>query len=201
MKIIMLILGFILSACSTTQQTVLIENHVVLGTVQPKNNPVIFTLTAPPKKLANTTHTHLIKTVYQNQQHKFIAQIEYTADKMSLGAMSHSGIPLFDFIWQKNTPIQLNEYVSLTGLNVNFVIADIQWVNWPYQQLNSSIDHDLVTLTQEQNPDSDSKSDWVRLLKASERVILKVSKFDKVYFLENRLKKYTIQITDLGSEL
>jgi len=128
---------------------------VAVGCVsQHKSNPVelapnlYYLLSSPPAILDGKSHSQLIEATFQGQHHSFIAQVEYQTETISMAAMSVTGVPLFDIIWQNDQPAQISQYVPLPGLDINYVISDIQWVNWPLATLKSSLSGNNVTVTQ-----------------------------------------------------
>ncbi|QUM78538.1 DUF3261 domain-containing protein [Moritella sp. 24] len=186
------------------------ESHLV--TMAPN---VTLQLTAPPKALQMQAKTQLIEATFNGETQSLLAQVEFTDSQIKLVAMTPSGIPLFDVLWSVTEDAVINQYVPVPGLDISYVIADLQWVNWPVEQLQSAttgllIETSANTLTEVSTAtsvdrldkhDSDvvqSAADWTRTLTKNGQVILTVEKFDNRYILTHLLRDYQITITELS---
>lgn len=177
---------FLLSACVSVPT----QRHVQLS------DNISFTLSPPPAELVGVVHTHLIEVHFNNETKSLIAQVEYAKNKISIAAMSVSGVPLFDLIWFANKTSEITQYVPLPGIELNYIVADLQWVNWPLKQLNASVisDADFVIQT------AVLKSDWRRKVMYQDKLIMQIEKKNKQYFLHHKLRDYKITITDLSED-
>ncbi|SFC30267.1 DUF3261 domain-containing protein [Pseudoalteromonas denitrificans] len=177
---------FLLSACVSvpTQRQVLLSNNVS------------FSLSSPPTELIGVVHTHLIEVQFNNETKSLIAQVEYAKNKISIAAMSVSGVPLFDLVWFANKTSEITQYVPLPGVDLNYIVADLQWVNWPLKQLKSSLISDAAFVIQT----AVLNSDWQRNLMYQDKLIMQIEKKNKQYFLQHKLRDYQITITDLSED-
>lgn len=194
----------LLSGCAVTKHQVFPVNSVNLTAVDHGNvSPIMYTLTLPPANLVGTVSTQLIEANFSGNQQQFIAQIEYSKNKIALVGVSTSGLPLFDVIWRNDTPIALNQYVPLPDLNVEFIIADIQWTHWPLKQLEQSVVGDNISII-EKDISINSKVPlavlWQRRLLQDDSVILEVNNFGGYFTLEHKLRNYIIKITPLNKD-
>lgn len=185
----------LLSACISMPQS-----HLV--TMAPN---VTLALTAPPKALQMQAKTQLIEAQFNDETHSLLAQVEFTESQIKLVAMTPSGIPLFDVLWSVTEDAVINQYVPVPGLDISYVIADLQWVNWPLEQLQLATNGTLVELpTNKQlnevgNTALDNAAlDWTRILTQDGQVILTVEKYDNRYILKHLLRDYQITITELS---
>ena len=192
LAILMILFGGL--GCVSAPNT--IENTVELS------SEIKFTLTAPPVGLLSKTQTHLIETTFNGKTQQFITQAEYTDKQISLAAISVSGLPLFDFIWHEDKPLIVNQYVPLPSLDINYIIADLQWVNWPFVQLKRALIGTNIQVVEEQSREvsNEGSRGWLRLVKQHNIVVLKIEKTDERYHLENIQRKYSLDITDLSKE-
>ena len=110
--------------------------------------------------------------------------------------MSVSGVPLFDLIWHENKPSELTQYLPLPGIDLNYIIADLQWVNWPIKVLKNALITDDAVVEQK----NAVGFDWQRNLIFQDQLIMQIKKKDKQYFLHHKLRKYQITITDLSED-
>lgn len=212
-----LIAALTITGCASLKQ----EEHVSLS------EGLTYKLTPPPKDLVGKSQTHLLEFEYNKQnsaqrslqqssnapiKHKrrLIAQVEYGVDSISLAAMSSAGLPLFDFSWHIGKPIKVNQYVPLPNLNINHVIADLQWINWPIGILRSSVtssagsgigslSQDDVSVIQIDKEPSLQKN-WLRTVKHNGKLILTVEKHKNDYQLQHIIRNYTIKVTNLGKD-
>jgi hypothetical protein len=166
-------------------------------------SPVIYSLTLPPANLVGTVSTQLIEVNFSGKQQQFIAQIEYSENQIALVGISTTGIPLFDVIWRTDTPIALNQYIPLPDLDIEFIIADIQWTHWPLKQIEHSVVGDNISIVEKDFPMNSEASAtvlWQRRLLQKEQVIVEVNDFGKFFTLEHKLRNYTIKITPLDKD-
>ncbi|GIC81078.1 DUF3261 domain-containing protein [Moritella sp. F3] len=167
------------------------QSHLV--TMAPN---VTLQLTAPPKALQMQGKTQLIEAEFDGDTQSLLAQVEFTETQIKLVAMTPSGIPLFDVLWSVEDDAVINQYVPVPGLDISYVIADLQWVNWPFSQLQLATNG---TFTQAFNHHvGQGRADWTRTLSQDGQVILTVDKFDNRYILKHLLRDYQITITELS---
>jgi len=200
---VFLLLNFVLlSSCAVNKQSKVPENNVNLTEVgKGELAPVMYTLTLPPAKLIGTASTQLIAVNIAGKKQQFIAQVEYSKDQIALVGISTTGLPLFDVIWRNDSSIILNEYIPLPDLDIEFIIADIQWAHWPLKQLEQSIVGDNIRIIEQEFPTDNAASVvWQRRLLQNEQVILEVNNFDEYFTLEHKLRNYTIKITPLNKD-
>jgi len=185
-KVAFLSFIFLLTGCASIPN----EEYVQLST------DVSFKLSSPPVDLIGDIQTHLIDVQFNKESQSFIAQVEYAKNTITIAAMSVSGVPLFDLIWHTNKPSKITQYIPLPGIDLNYLIADLQWVNWPLMQLKKAvISKDTIVVQTDI-----SISDWQRKLLFKDKLIMQVVKKDKQYFLHHKQRDYQITITDLGEE-
>lgn len=184
--VVLVVLG--LGGCSTTGKGGTSANLVPLA------EHVNFMLTAPPETLIGKQQSHLIAATFAGKVRRFIAQVEYSDRQISLAAVSVTGLPLFDFIWHRDKPLKLNQYLPLPGLDIKYMIADMQWINWPLVRLKSSLNAAGISVTQTQQ----GQQNWRRSVSQNGKLILQIEKTGNDYLLEHELRQYSIKITDLG---
>ena len=157
---------------------------------------VTLKLTAPPEALQMQAKTQLIEAEFNGETQSLLAQVEFTESQIKLVAMTPSGIPLFDVLWSVNDEAVINQYVPVPGLDISYVIADLQWVNWPLAQLQSATNGSFREKFS--NNEGQTSTDWTRTLTQDGQVILTVEKFDNRYILKHLLRDYQITITELS---
>ncbi|QUM81446.1 DUF3261 domain-containing protein [Moritella sp. 5] len=157
---------------------------------------VTLQLTAPPEALQMQAKTQLIEAEFNGETQSLLAQVEFTETQIKLVAMTPSGIPLFDVLWSVNGEAVINQYVPVPGLDIGYVIADLQWVNWPLAQLQSATNGSFRE--EFSNHEGQISTDWTRTLTQDGQVILTVEKFDNRYILKHLLRDYQITITELS---
>lgn len=194
----------LLSGCTVTKHQELSVNYVNMTTVDNGEfSPVKYLLTLPPANLVGTVTTQLIEVDFSGKQQQFIAQIEYSENQIALVGVSTTGIPLFDVIWRSDTPIALNQYIPLPDLDIEFIIADIQWTHWPLKQIEYSVVGDNISIVEKGFP-MNSKAPaallWKRRLMQNEQVIVEVNNFGEYFTLEHKVRNYTIKITPLNKD-
>jgi len=189
---VLLIASLQLTGCISLPQS-----HLV--TMAPN---VTLQLTAPPKTLQMQAKTQLIEAQFNGETQSLLAQVEFTESQIKLVAMTPSGIPLFDVLWSVNEDAVINQYVPVPGLDISYVIADLQWVNWPLAQLQSATNGTLTemakAMTEKTKTETSNTADWIRTLTQDEQVILTIEKFDNRYILKHLLRDYQITITELS---
>jgi len=189
---VLLIASLQLTGCISLPQS-----HLV--TMAPN---VTLQLTAPPKTLQMQAKTQLIEAQFNGETQSLLAQVEFTESQIKLVAMTPSGIPLFDVLWSVNEDAVINQYVPVPGLDISYVIADLQWVNWPLAQLQSATNGTLTemakAMTEKTMTEKSNSADWTRTLTQDEQVILTIEKFDNRYILKHLLRDYQITITELS---
>jgi len=183
-KVFVLTFMLCLSACVSVPN----EQNVKLSA------GVLFKLSSPPADLISKVQTHLIEVQFNDEVNSLIAQVEYAQNQITIAAMSVSGVPLFDFIWHQDQSNEITQYVPLPGIDLNYIIADLQWVNWPLKQLKQSIISDDAIVEQTNL----LKSDWQRKLMYQDKLIMQIDKKGNQYFLHHKLRDYQIIITDLS---
>jgi len=186
-SVVLLIASLLLTGCISLPQS-----HLV--TMAPN---VTLQLTAPPKALQMQAKTQLIEAQFNGETQSLLAQVEFTESQIKLVAMTPSGIPLFDVLWSVNEDAVINQYVPVPGLDISYVIADLQWVNWPLEQLQSATNGTLTEMTKTLTEKSNT-ADWTRTLTQDKQVILTIEKFDNRYILKHLLRDYQITITELS---
>ena len=186
LKYLISVFLFLLSACVSVPN----QRQVKLS------DNASFNLSSPPAELIGVIHTHLIDVQFNNETKSLIAQVEYAENKISIAAMSVSGIPLFDLIWFNNKTSEITQYMPLPGIDLNYIVADLQWVNWPLKQLKASLIPDAAFVIQT----AALKSDWQRKLMYQDTLIMHIEKKNKQYFLHHKLRNYQITITDLSED-
>ncbi|NQZ51300.1 MAG: DUF3261 domain-containing protein [Moritella sp.] len=157
---------------------------------------VTLQLTAPPAALQMQTKTQLIEAQFDGKTQSLLAQVEFTETEIKLVAMTPSGIPLFDVLWSVTDEAVIHQYVPVPGLDISYVIADLQWVNWPLAQLQSATNGSFKEAFS--NSTGQTATDWTRTLTQNGQVILTVEKFDNRYILKHLLRDYQITITALS---
>ncbi|SGY88004.1 Putative orphan protein [Moritella viscosa] len=182
----MLFTVLLLTGCISMSQS-----HLV--TMAPN---VTLQLTAPPEVLQMQAKTQLIEAQFNGETQSLLAQVEFTETQIKLVAMTPSGIPLFDVLWSVNDEAVINQYVPVPGLDISYVIADLQWVNWPLAQLQSATNGSFRE--EFSNHEGQTSTDWTRILTQNGLVILTVEKFDNRYILKHLLRDYQITITELS---
>jgi len=185
-SIALFIASLLLTGCISLPQS-----HLV--TMAPN---VTLQLTAPPKTLQMQAKTQLIEAQFNGETKSLLAQVEFTESEIKLVAMTPSGIPLFDVLWSVTEDAVINQYVPVPGLDISYVIADLQWVNWPLAQLQSATNGTL-TETNSTLTGTSNTADWIRTLTQNGQVILTIEKFDNRYILKHLLRDYQITITEL----
>jgi len=194
----------LLSGCAVIKHQDFPVNSVNLTAVDTGEfTPVMYTLTLPPAKLVGTVSTQLIEVNFSGKQQQFIAQTEYSENQIALVGISTTGMPLFDVIWRSDTPITLNQYIPLPELDIEFIIADIQWTHWPLKQLEHSVVGDNIRIVEQKFPNNDAAPKvvlWQRRLLQNGQVILEVNNFGEYFTLEHKLRNYTIKITPLNKD-
>ena len=83
-----------------------------------------FKLTAPPINKIDTFDSHLVEINSKENNHQFIAQVEYRDNEIAMAAISPQGLPLFDFIWFSHKSSEINQYVPLPDLDIGFIDND-----------------------------------------------------------------------------
>ena len=156
---------------------------------------VTLQLTAPPAALQMQTKTQLIEAQFDGKTQSLLAQVEFTETEIKLVAMTPSGIPLFDVLWSVTDEAVIHQYVPVPGLDISYVIADLQWVNWPFAQLQSATNGSFKE--EFSNSTGQTATDWTRTLTQDGQVVLTVEKFDNRYILKHLLRDYQITITEL----
>lgn len=179
----------VVSACSTTthHDAIYIADNVGLH------------LTLPPKDKVATTQSHLVAISLGKQQHQFIAQVEYTQDKLVMVGVSPQGLPLFDFTWQYPTLLKINQYIPLPDFDVSYVVADMQLCHWPVTALRSAIEGKNITIEQEAVAE-DEKLIWRRVIKKNGQDLIIIEKRINGYYLNNLQRKYQVSLTNLEME-
>ena len=157
---------------------------------------VTLQLTAPPAALQMQTKTQLIEAQFDGKTQSLLAQVEFTETEIKLVAMTPSGIPLFDVLWSVTDEAVIHQYVPVPGLDISYVIADLQWVNWPLAQLQSATNGSFKEKFS--NNTGQTATDWTRTLTLNGQVVLTVEKFDNRYILKHLLRDYQITITELS---
>ena len=200
----LLCLSFLLlSGCAVTKLQDFPVNSVNLTVIgNDKFSPVMYTLTLPPTHLIGTVSTQLIEVNFSGKQQQFIAQIEYSENQIALVGISTTGIPLFDVIWRSDKPIALNQYIPLPNLDIEFIIADIQWTHWPLKQIENSVVGDNINVIEKDfvmNSEAPAVR-WQRRLLQNEQVIIEVNNFGEYFTLAHKLRNYTIKITPLNKD-
>ncbi|WP_293227403.1 DUF3261 domain-containing protein [Moritella sp.] len=156
---------------------------------------VTLQLTAPPEALQMQAKTQLIEAEFDGEIQSLLAQVEFTETQIKLVAMTPSGIPLFDVLWSATDEAVIHQYVPVPGLDISYVIADLQWVNWPFAQLQSATNGSFKE--EFRHSTGQTATDWTRTLTQDGQVVLTVEKFDNRYILKHLLRDYQITITEL----
>lgn len=187
-----LLLGLLItliSACSSTTQhdAIYIADNVGLH------------LTPPPNDKIATTQSHLVAISLDKQQHQFIAQVEYTQDKLVMVGVSPQGLPLFDFTWQYPTLLKVNQYLPLPNFDVSYVVADMQLCHWPLAVLRSAIEGKNITIEQKEVA-GDEALIWRRIIKKDGQNLIIIEKGINGYHLNNLQRKYQVNLTNLAME-
>lgn len=194
----------VLNGCAVKKHQYLPVNTVNLAQVgNAEISPIMYALTLPPTSLVGTVATQLIEVNFSGKKHQFIAQIEYNDNQIALVGISTTGIPLFDVIWRSDTPIVLNQYTPLPDLDIEFIIADIQWTHWPLKQLEHSVVGDNIRIIEKGFPKNSKALTsrlWQRRLLQKEQVIVEVNNFGEYFTLEHKLRNYTIKITPINKD-
>ncbi|SQD76651.1 DUF3261 domain-containing protein [Moritella yayanosii] len=185
LRFVLLLVLSLLTGCISMPQS-----HLV--TMAPG---VTLQLTAPPTALQMQAKTQLIEAEFNGEIHSLLAQVEFTDTQIKLVAMTPSGIPLFDVLWSVTDEAVINQYVPVPGLDISYVIADLQWVNWPFAQLQSATNGSFKEEFGKST--GQTATDWTRTLTQNGQVILTVEKFDNRYILKHLLRDYQITITEL----
>jgi len=96
----------------------------------------------------------------------------------------------------------LNQYIPLPELDIEFIIADIQWTHWPLKQLEHSVvGNNIRVVEQHLGKNSETvDSVWQRRLLENEQIILEVNNYGEYFTLEHKLRNYTIKITPLNKD-
>ena len=158
---------------------------------------ITYQLTSPPSELISESYNQLVEIWYSGKNKRFIAQLEYQEHKIALAAVSVSGMPLFDFIWQVGQPLKINQYIPLPALDIHYIIADMQWIHWPIERLKASLQGQHVMVEEHREVNSDN---WQRVISQGKNIIYRVSKTKNIYQLEHTKRDYRIKITNLDME-
>lgn len=193
--------------CLTRFFLVMALSALFVGCVTiPKNNTVnltrslTYTLTPPPTGYITKTESHLIEVSYGEQQHRFIAQVEYHQNKIAMAAISVAGAPLFDFIWRTHSPTEINQYVPLTNIDINTIIANMQLCHWPLTQIKSAIQGPNIEVLQHSNLE-DKAILWQRNIRQDKQTIIQINKLANGFQFTHLTHHYTIKLTELSQEV
>ena len=193
LSVFILLFGVLACATKPVRQGIQLSQHIN------------YVLSSPPAELIGTVHTHIVQANFNGKSQRFIAQVEYQYEQISLAGVSTSGVPLFDFVWRKGDELTINQYVPLPGLDINYVIADMQWVNWPIENLIAATSGDGLSITQTDLPadlvKENPQNNWLRVVKHHKDNILTVKKISNQYFLSHQLRDYSITITNISKEV
>ena len=121
----------LLSACGSLSQ--LDVNHVEIA------KGVNLKLTALKNLPPHQSKQQLLTITHHGETHQLITQLEFTAHGLTLVAISPQGLPLFEVVFIEGEPLQQKHYIAFEMLPLAFIIADIQMVYWPVDQLNASL--------------------------------------------------------------
>lgn len=182
-----LLVSFLLSACVAIP-----KNNVIALT-----DNVTYSLTAPPKAMVNKTVSHLVEVSYLNDQHRFIAQVEYRKSEIALAAISVEGLPLFDFTWQQGSVVEVNQYLPMQNVDINYIIADMQLCHWTFSQLKKSVKGQQARVIQTM---IGNKGMWRRSIYDHETLIVEVTKTKTGFQVNNKIRNYLINLTHLSKE-
>jgi len=178
----------LISGCISTPNT----NSVSI------TNDIHFNLTSPPPALILTTESHLLEITHAEKTHRLITQIEYKPNEIVMAAISAEGIPLFDFVWRKDLPTKINQYVPLPNININNIIADIQLCHWPIERVTSSIKGNNAHIKQIET--KNNAAIWQRIIYQDNKPVINVDKTTNGFTLKNILRNYHITLTHLNQE-
>jgi hypothetical protein len=187
------LLPLLFTGCATAPIDRPLDNTVTLS------SSLSYTLTSPPATFIAKTQSQLVEITYGQEQKRFIAQIEYGKNEIAMAAISIEGMPLFDFVWQLNSPMKINQYISLPNINIKNIIADIQFCHWPLLQVTSSLHGENINVSQKDIVD-DVALIWQRTIKQEKQIILKIDKSASGFQLTHVLRGYHINLTDLNQE-
>lgn len=198
-----LILATLLTSCSLLENSSAVNkpSYIELSADSVlEGDKVFYTLTAPPVSLQQQQQMHLIAANYGDESYQFIAQVEYGENTISLVAISLAGIPLFDFKWQKDGMVIINQYVPIEQIDINHVVADVQWAHWPIEQLQASTKGKNIEVKQFSTATGNKEltnSIWKRVLMSDDNEVLSVEKFKEYLLLSHKNKGYSIKVTSL----
>lgn len=158
---------------------------------------VYYHLLSPPVALYNKTQIHLISATIKDEKKQFVVQIEYEKQKISLAAVSLSGMPLFDLVWRANGEIKQKQYIPIPSFDINVVLTDIQWLSWPLNYLKTGVVGDNIDIKEEFFFNEQQKG-WRRIVKHNNIVVFSISKNEDNYHIEHFFKGYALDIRDLS---
>jgi hypothetical protein len=189
-KLLLMILACLLTACVITSD----NKSVFLA------DDLNFILTVPPENKIAKVDSHVVAITSKDQTYQFIAQVEYRRDEIAMAAISPQGLPLFDFVWFSDKATEVNQYVPMPSIDIDFIIADIQLCYWPLSTLKIAVIGTDVDVSQ--SPVLHNKNIiWQRIIKQNDKIIIKIEKRDYGYELENLIRGYRIRLTNLEKEI
>ncbi|WP_125721307.1 DUF3261 domain-containing protein [Pseudoalteromonas rubra] len=126
----LLFLGLILTGCSAVTRPEQQVNITAQGSL---------TLLPVPQVLRGTQITQLLRASYGDDSYELIIQLEFARERLSVIAMSVEGLPIFEQVYYSDGRLITHQFLAGAGPEPSYMLADIQLVHWPLQQLQYSI--------------------------------------------------------------
>ncbi|MFY8275197.1 DUF3261 domain-containing protein [Pseudoalteromonas sp. SSDWG2] len=127
----------------------------------------------------------------QGQERALLSQLEIDATgAVKLGLMTSVGLPVLTLNYSQKHGLRAKEYVSLQGLDAQYILADIQLVHWPITQVQEYVRGAHVT-------QSDNGNVRVRELYTDERLLIRITYDAHRITLSNFIHEYEIRFEEV----
>lgn len=127
---ILFAVGLLLAGCSTITRPDQQVNITAEGSL---------TLVPVPPALYGKQITQLLRARYGSDSYELIMQLEFAREQLSVIAMSVEGLPVFEQVYHADGRLITHQFLAGAGPEPSYILADIQLVHWPLQQLQYAI--------------------------------------------------------------
>lgn len=147
-----------------------------------------FSLTLPSKALWNTELSQQMEIRYGDNVHQLILLTAFNAESIGIVALTPAGIPLFELSFNENKQINVVKHLPIDGLSPEYVLADLQLVYWPLQQLNNQLSEGTSLV---------ENVEGQRVVMQNSQPIIRIEKNGNIISYQHLVRNYQFTVTNL----
>ncbi|XQW84894.1 DUF3261 domain-containing protein [Thalassotalea piscium] len=146
-------------------------------------------LELPRKALWDTELSQQMEIRYKDKVHQLVLLTGFNEKNIAVVALTPSGIPLFELTFTEDKQIKVTKHIPIESLSPEYVLADLQLVYWPIEQLNKQLSEGISISENEKGE---------RLITQDKQPIIHIKKNEGNISYHHLIRHYQFTVSDIG---